>query len=65
MTNQNQDEFYFDDCPICQATKQAEKEGRSLSLSELTEVFDEANEMQEKGEEVGAEFVEGELTHGS
>jgi hypothetical protein len=35
-------EFYFDDCPICQAMKKAEEEGRSPSLNELKEAFRKA-----------------------
>ncbi len=34
---------YFDDCIICQGTKKAEEEGRSLGESELRELFDKAN----------------------
>lgn len=34
---------YFDDCPICQAMKKAEEEGRSLSEEELREAFAKAN----------------------
>lgn len=37
-------DFYFDDCLICQQTKKAEEEGRSLSAEELQEVFQKANE---------------------
>ena len=35
-------DFLFDDCPICQALKAAEKEGRSLSLSETKAAFQKA-----------------------
>lgn len=35
---------YFDDCYVCQATKKAEKEGKNLSVEELTEIFRKANE---------------------
>lgn len=35
---------YFDDCYVCQATKKAEKEGKDLSVEELTEIFRKANE---------------------
>lgn len=38
------DSDYFDDCYICQQTKKAEEEGRSLSVEELKEVFRKANE---------------------
>lgn len=34
---------YFDDCYVCQQTKKAEEEGRSLSVEELREVFRKAN----------------------
>lgn len=40
---------YFDDCPICQAMKKAEEEGRNLSEKELVEAFAEANEKQKQG----------------
>lgn len=33
----------YDDCPICQAMKKAEEEGRVLDEKELKEVFDLAN----------------------
>lgn len=36
------DDFLFDDCPICQAMKKADKQGRSLSLEELTKAFNKA-----------------------
>lgn len=29
----------YDDCPICQAMKKAEEEGRTLTEQELTEIF--------------------------
>ena len=32
----------FDNCPICQAMKKAEEEGKELSLEELKEAFQEA-----------------------
>ena len=34
---------YYDDCPICQAMKKAEEEGRSLSEEEMIKLFEEAN----------------------
>lgn len=37
-------DFYSDDCYICQQTKKAEEEGKSLSVEELKEVFRRANE---------------------
>lgn len=41
-------DFYFEDCHICQAVAKAEKQGRSLSVEELKQVFDEANRSKEK-----------------
>lgn len=35
---------YFDDCPICQALKKAEKEGRSPTMTELREATLEAKQ---------------------
>lgn len=35
---------YFDDCFVYQATKKAEEEGKSLSVSRLEEIFKKANE---------------------
>lgn len=35
---------YFDDCHVCQMTKKAEEEGKSLSFEELKEIFRKANE---------------------
>lgn len=37
---------YYDDCPICQAMKKAEEEGRSLSEAEAREAFAKANKEQ-------------------
>lgn len=33
---------FFDDCPICQAMKKAQKDGRNLSESEIKEAFEES-----------------------
>lgn len=33
---------YFDDCTICQATKEAEEKGKSLTESELKQAFKKA-----------------------
>lgn len=41
---------FYDDCPICQAMKKAEEEGRELSESELLEAFEKS---KEKGAVVG------------
>lgn len=48
-------EDFFDDCPICQAMKAAQKERRELTLEELKEAFKEA---KEKGAVVGGEWFE-------
>lgn len=45
-------DFYFDDCPICQAMKQAEEKGKELSSQELKEAFSRA---KGKGAVVGGE----------
>lgn len=34
--------FYFDDCPICQAMKKADKEKRETSAEELIKAFKKA-----------------------
>ena len=39
-------ETFYDDCPICQAMKKAEEEGRNLSEKELMEAFAKANGKQ-------------------
>lgn len=44
-------EFYFDDCPICQAMVKAEKAGRTLDAAELAEAFAQAGK---KGGVVGS-----------
>ena len=38
---------WFDDCEICHACKKAEKQERSLSLSELTAAFAKQNARNE------------------
>lgn len=45
-------ETFYDDCPICQAMKKAEEEGRSLSEAEAKEAFAKANRKQKQGEEL-------------
>ena len=42
--NKYYDNFFFDDCPICQAMKKAEEQGKSLSLPELRKAFREAED---------------------
>ena len=37
------DDFMFDDCPVCQAMKKADEQGRELSLPELKKAFAKAN----------------------
>jgi len=41
-------EFFFDDCPICRAMKEAEDREKGLSLDELELVFKEANKKQKR-----------------
>ena len=45
---QKQDDFFFDDCLICQTMQKADTENRSLSVSELKDVFQKANDEQTK-----------------
>ena len=40
----NLEDIFFDDCVMCQAQKTADKEGRSLTLSELREAFRKARD---------------------
>jgi hypothetical protein len=37
------DNEFYDDCPVCRLMKNAEKEGRFLSLEEVEEAFEKAN----------------------
>jgi hypothetical protein len=46
--NSNNSEFYFDDCPICQAMKNAEERGEDIGESELKKAFAVANKLIEK-----------------
>lgn len=50
----------FDDCPICQAMKKAEEEGKELSLEELKEAFQEAGN---RGAIVGGDLLNDNLTN--
>lgn len=34
--------FFFDDCPICKAMKEAEEKGKDLTMVELAEAFGKA-----------------------
>lgn len=49
------EEDFYDDCPICQAMKEAEKEKRELSSGELKKAFTQA---KEKGGIVGGEWFD-------
>ena len=46
-------EEFFDDCPICQATKLAQEQGRELTMEELKEAFKKS---KEKGAIVGGQW---------
>lgn len=46
--------IYYDDCPICQAMKMAEKRGKDLSMEELEEAFRKA---KEQGAVLGGSLV--------
>lgn len=37
------DDFYFDDCAICRGMKEAEEQGKNLSLEELQALFKKQN----------------------
>ncbi|MBU2037120.1 hypothetical protein KJ866_02910 [Patescibacteria group bacterium] len=53
--SKKEDDFFFDDCPICRAMKAAEKEGRNLNEAELKEAFGRA---KNKDAMVGGEWFE-------
>jgi len=53
-----EEQEYFDDCPICQAMKEAKEEGRELALEELEEAFRQA---KEQGHRVGGEMFKKEF----
>jgi len=36
---------YFDDCPICQAQKKADKEGRQITMGEIMKAFEETSKL--------------------
>lgn len=42
-TDKYPDEFYFDDCPICQEMKKAYESGKGLTLEDTKKLFDRAN----------------------
>lgn len=46
------DDFLFDDCPICQAMKQAQERGYDLSYEELQVAFAQANKLQSKSKTI-------------
>ena len=48
-------EDLFDDCPICQAMKAAQEQGRELTREELEEAFRKA---KEEGAITGGEMFE-------
>lgn len=41
---QNKQFEYFDNCPVCQAMREAEEKGVELSDSELLEAFEKSKE---------------------
>lgn len=49
------DEDLFDDCPVCQAEKLAQKQGRTATLTELLAAFQKA---KDKGAVVGGKYFE-------
>lgn len=49
------DKEYFDDCPICQVTKFADKQGRNPTETELVKAFREA---KKSGAIVGGKWFE-------
>ena len=49
------DNDYFDDCPICQALKKAEKEKKDLSKEEIMEAYKKA---KKQGAIVGGKWFE-------
>ncbi len=51
------DKFLFDDCPICQEMKKADRQGRNLTMSELKAAFQKA---RDQGAAVGGEWLDGE-----
>lgn len=40
--NFSEKEFFFDDCPVCQAMKKAQEKGREPTMGELGVAFEEA-----------------------
>ena len=40
----NKDDFLFDDCPICQAMKKAQEQGRKLKAAEFKDFFEKAKD---------------------
>ncbi|TSC97077.1 MAG: Uncharacterized protein CEN88_195 [Candidatus Berkelbacteria bacterium Licking1014_2] len=48
-----EEEHFFDDCPICQAMKEARGQGRESTMEELKEAFKKA---KEQGAVVGGEW---------
>lgn len=54
QTKSQDSKFYFDDCPVCQAMREAEENNRELTALEVKEAFEKA---KKKGAIVG-EFGE-------
>lgn len=52
----NKKEEFFDDCPICQAMRMAQEQGREMTPEELKEAFKKA---KENGAIVGGEWLQG------
>lgn len=55
LNNKLNEDDLFDDCPICQAMKAAQEQGRELTIEELKELFKKA---KEKGAIVGGEWFD-------
>lgn len=53
--NPNKNDFLDDDCPICRAMKDADQEGRELSMEELKDSFKKA---RDQGAVVGGTWFE-------
>lgn len=55
QTKSQDSTFYFDDCPVCQAMKEAEENNRALTVLEVKEAFEKA---KKKGAIVGGPLME-------
>lgn len=47
LDEEDDEEFFFDNCAICQGMKKAEQQGINLSVEELKELFKKQNEQSE------------------